>query len=268
MKVIILAGGKTNLPGKLKNTPKSLIKIKARPLLDYQLELLKKHKLDDIRLSLYYKAEEILKYLKETRDSKANISKKQGKIAGMEYIIDSKPLGTGGAIKLSAKDLKKDFIVMNGDVLANINLSDYLKFYKKNISEPALFSFLPFKKRVSFEKTIGVMAVSYAQDVSELGLVKVKNERVIEFIEKPDYQYSGYINSGFYVFSPEIFKTQCFKNKKAKQQFSIESCIFPVLAKNSQLLAYVHRGLWTDIGTEEGLEKAEIIVEQLNEENK
>ena len=65
MKVIILAGGKTNLPDKLENVPKSLIEINKRPLLEYQLDLLKKYKLNDIRLALCYKADEILKYLKK-----------------------------------------------------------------------------------------------------------------------------------------------------------------------------------------------------------
>ena len=281
MKVIILAGGKTNLPGKLKNIPKSLIKVKDRSLLEYQLDLLKKYKLDsDVRLSLYYKAEEILDYLKK-KDPKGKITGKKGKIAGIEYVIGSKPLGTGGAIRNAAKDLKKDFMVMNGDVLTNINLADYLKFYKNNISEPRFFpsspfvraytpkilplGISPFRKRVPYENILGTMAVYYTQDVLELGLVKVKNNRMVEFTEKPDYQYSGYINAGFYILSPQVFQIKEFKSKKSGQAFPIEKEIFPKLAKNSQLLVYVHRGLWTDIGIEEGLEKANFIADKLNE---
>jgi NDP-sugar pyrophosphorylase family protein len=278
MKVIILAGGKTNLPGKLKNIPKSLIEVKTRPLLEYQLDLLKKYKLDgDIRLSLQYKSEEILKYLKK-KDPKADISKKQGKIAGMEYIVGAKPLGTGGAIRSTAKGIKKDFLVMNGDVLSNLNISDFIDFYKKNISEPR-FNILaplvkisprifplersPIRKRVSYETNLGAMATFYTQDTSELGLVKTKNDKVIEFIEKPDYQYSGYINAGFYILSPEIFKMKIYKSQKINQAFPIERIVFSEIAKNSQFLAYVHRGLWTDIGSEEGLAKAEEIADKL-----
>jgi mannose-1-phosphate guanylyltransferase len=271
MKVIILAGGKTNLPGKLKNIPKSLIEIKGRPLLEYQLDLLKKYKLDgDICLSLFFGAKNILKYLKK-KDPKAKISGKKGKVAGIEYVIGPKALGTGGAIRNAAQDLKKDFLVMNGDVLSNVNLSDYLKFYKKNSSEPRFFSLPPFtnipplRKRLSYEEVLGAMAVFYTQDTSELGLVKVKNNRVVEFIEKPDYQYSGYINAGFYILSPELFKLKCMKAKKKNEAFNIEKCFFPGLAKNSQLIGYVHRGLWIDIGKEEGLEKAEVIAEKLNQ---
>jgi len=276
MKVIILAGGKTNLPGKLKNIPKSLIEINGRPLLEYQLELLKKYRLNDIRLCLHYGASEILKYLKK-KDKKPKPTGKKGKVAGIEYIIDPKPLGTGGAIRNAAKDLKKDFIVINGDVLTNVNLSAYIKFYKKNISESRHFSLPPIskipsvkipmllKKRVPFEDVLGAMAVFYTQDTADLGLVKVKNDRVVEFTEKPDYQYSGYINAGFYILSPQIFQNKYFKSQKLAKLFNIEDIIFPELAEKSQLLAYVHRGLWTDIGSEKGLEKTGTIIEKLEE---
>jgi len=276
MKVIILAGGKTNLPGKLKNIPKSLIEINGRPLLEYQLDLLKKYKLNDIRLSLHYKADEILKHLKK-KDKKAKITGKKGKVAGIEYIVESRPLGTGGAIKNAAKDLKKDFMVINGDVLTNINLSEYIKFYKKNTSEPKFFSLPPFikisplkipsfRKRVSYEEILGAMAVFYTQDVSDLGLVKVKNDRVVEFTEKPDYQYSGYINAGFYILSPQIFQTKYFKSQKSTKSFAVEEIVFPKLAEKSQLLGYTHRGLWCDIGKEKGLKLAEEkIAERLEE---
>ncbi|MBU4284826.1 nucleotidyltransferase family protein [Patescibacteria group bacterium] len=275
MKVIILAGGKTDLPGKLKNIPKSLIKIKGKPLLEYQLDLLKKYKFDDICLSLHYKAEEILKYLK-IKDPKANISKKIGKVAGIEYVVETKPLGTGGAIMSASKDLKKDFLIMNGDTLSNFDLNNFIKFYKTNVSEPKFFSsssfvrsitsgISPLRKRVSYEEILGAMAVYYDQNVKGMGLVKTKNNRVVEFQEDPEYQYSGYVNAGFYVLSPQLLQTKCIRAKKEGEAFAIEECIFPLLAEKKQLLAFVHRGLWTDIGSEEGLAKAENIVEKLNE---
>ena len=280
MKVIILAGGKTNLPGKLKNIPKSLIRIKGKPLLEYQLDLLKKYKFNEICLSLQYKAEEILKYLK-TKDPKANISKKRGKVAGIEYIIGVKPLGTGGAIRLAAQNLKKDFLIMNGDTLSNINLNQFADFYKKNISLPRFFAgskffrtytprilplgISPLRKRVAYEDILGAMAVCYDQNVNGMGLVKTKNDRVVEFQQDPDYQYSGYVNAGFYILSPQIFNLKCMRAKKKNEAFSIEKCFFTDFAKDNQLLAFVHRGLWTDIGSEEGLEKAENIVEKIKE---
>jgi len=281
MKIIILAGGKTNLPGKLKNIPKSLIQINGKPLIEYQLDLLKKYKFNDICLSLSFGADKILEYLK-TKDPQADISKEQGRVAGVEYIIESKSLGTGGAIKLTAQKIKKDFMVMNGDVLTNINLDDYVNFYKKRISQPRFFGSSPFvqsitprilplevsplRKRISYKENLGAMALHYNQNINGMGLVKIKNEKVIDFLQDPDYQYSGYVNAGFYILSPEVFKIKTLKSKKKTEAFNIEDDVFPELAKNNQLLAYIHRGLWADIGTEEGLEKAESIIERLNEE--
>jgi len=280
MKAIILAGGKTNLSGKLGNIPKSLIEIKGKPVLEYQLDLLHKYKINDICLSLYYKADEVLNYLKK-KDPNGEITGKKGKIAGIEYVVGLTPLGTGGAIRAAAKGIKKDFLVMNGDILSNINLNDFINFYKKNISEPRLFSssqlirsltpkilpleISPLRKRVSYEDILGAMAIFYTQESSGLGLVKVKNDRVVEFEENPEFQYSGYINAGFYIFSPQVFEAKSYKSQKSDSTFSIERNIFPDLAKNSQLLGYVHRGLWADIGSKEGLVTAEEIAEKLNE---
>ena len=245
--------------------------------MEHQIDLLKKYGFDDICLTLFYKADEILKYLKK-KDPKGSILGKKGKIAGIEYIIGSKALGTGGAIRNAAQGIKKDFLVINGDTLSNFNISEFVKFYKKNISEPRFFSSIvsrvpkilpleisPLRKRVSHEDIIGAMAVFYTQEQSEYGLVKIKNDRVVEFTEKPDYQYSRYLNAGFYIFSPQVFETKAFKSQKKGTAFSIEKIVFPELAKNSQLLGYVHRGLWTDIGSEEGLKIAESIVDNLNE---
>jgi NDP-sugar pyrophosphorylase family protein len=111
------------------------------------------------------------------------------------------------------------------------------------------------------------MAVFYTQevDVSDFGIVKVKNNRTIDFAEKPDYQYSGYVNAGIYILSPQIFQTKIFKSKTAKNPLSLEKTVFPKLAKEHQLLAYVHRGLWCDIDSAEGMERAENIVERLKE---
>ena len=59
----------------------------------------------------------------------------------------SKAMGTGGAIRLASRDIKKDFMVMNGDVLTNINLNQFVDFYKKNISQrPALLP--PIRRKI------------------------------------------------------------------------------------------------------------------------
>ena len=85
---------------------KLLVKVAGKPILQHQIDLLAKHDLNDIRFSLGYKAEQIIDYL-------------NGKY---EYIKETRPLGTGGAIKFASKDLDEDFMVLNGDILSNVSL--------------------------------------------------------------------------------------------------------------------------------------------------
>ncbi len=216
MKIIILAGGKaTRLPESARNIPKLLVKIAGKTILQHQVDLLKKHGLNNIRFSLGYEADKIIKYL-------------NGKY---EYIIEPKPLGTGGAIKFASKDLKEDFMVLNGDVLSNIDFSKFVESHKNSPQQNNLVVWL-------------------CKDARPYGLVELKNSNVSKFLEKPKEKCSGYINAGFYILSPNIFK-----NIK-KTSFSIENDVFPNLAKNNELAAYIHKGYWTDIGTEERLEEA------------
>ncbi len=216
MKVIILAGGKgTRLPQSAKNTPKPLVKIAGKPILQHQIDLLEKHGLTDIRFSLGYMANQIIDYLGDRH----------------EYIIEPEPLGTGGAIKFASKDLKEDCMVLNGDILSDLNLSKFIKFHK------------------NVPQTNSLM-VWYCQDARPYGLIDLKGKKAVKFKEKPQNPTSGYINAGFYILSPNIFK-----NIK-KTSFSIENDVFSKLAKNGQLAAFIYEGYWTDLGTEERLKQA------------
>jgi NDP-sugar pyrophosphorylase family protein len=228
MKIIILAGGKgTRLSESAKNIPKPLVEIARKPILQHQIDLLKKHGLSDIRLSLGYRAEQIIEYLKD-KPRTDSFGIMRGKY---EYIVEPEPLGTGGAIKFASRDLKEDFIVLNGDILSDINLSEFIAKYQYNVSQNKL----------------GAISLFFQEDASDYGVVQMENEQVIDFLEKPQEIQSGYINAGIYILSPAIF--QNIKNIS----FSIEKDIFPKLAQNKALMAFIHRGWWTDAGTEERL---------------
>lgn len=211
MKIIILAGGKaTRLPESAKNMPKTLVKIAGKAILQHQIDLLKKHGLTDIRLSLGYKANEIIDYL-------------NGKY---EYTIELKPLGTGGAIKFASKDLKEEFMVLNGDNLMDVNLTEYIQFHKSHSLPNSMIGW-------------------FCKDARGWGLIKNKGIKISEFKEKPKRKCQGLINAGVYILSPEIFKSVKTKN------FSVEYDIFPNLVEQEQLAVFVHRGKWMGVNTEE-----------------
>ncbi|MFN3301916.1 MAG: NDP-sugar synthase [Patescibacteria group bacterium] len=219
MKVIILAGGKaTRLPKSAKKIPKALVKIKGKPLLEWQLDLLKKYGFDDLRFSLGEKADQILEFLKKKKIK-------------FEAIIEKEPLLTGGAIKFASRDLKEPFMVIFGDILADINLKKFLDFFHK-------------KKK-------NIITLYKVKDATSYGLAKIRKDgRVKEFLEKPQKKMAGYINANFSIFYPEVFK------KIKKKKFLVETEVYPQLAKKGELYAYIHRGKWIDIGTEERLKFA------------
>lgn len=217
MKVIILAGGRaTRLPTSTKNIPKALVKIADQPILEHQLNWLKKHGLKDIRFSLGYLSEKIIEHLKGRH----------------EYVIEPEPLGTGGAIKFASADLKEDFLALNGDNLTtDIDLTRFLQFHKKHPLANSLVGW-------------------HCPDARDWGLIKNRGIKILEFKEKPKRKCSGLINAGVYLLSPKIFKPV-----KAKS-FSIEYELFPNLVKQRQLAVFTHRGKWMGINTEKDVKKA------------
>lgn len=223
MKTIILAGGKaTRLPISAKDIPKILVLARGKPILEHQLDLLKFHGLFDVRLSLYHFADKVIDYLEKRPKDKMII----------DYVVEEKPLGTGGGIKFASKGLNEEFAVFNGDNVSNFNLTEFIKNYERN------------KPR----GIMGSIGLFHWPDISDMGYVNTENELIISFKEKTGEKISGHINAGFYILHPEIFKDI------EQENFSIEHDVFVKLPPNS-LSAYIHSGFWHELGTEERLKE-------------
>lgn len=219
MKAIILAGGRaTRLPESAKDKPKALVEVAGKPILQHQIEQLGTHGFYDVRLALGFRAEQIIEWL----NSRFRILNSRFQI---DHVIEPEKLDTGGAIKFASKDLKEPFMVLNGDVLSDINFSGFYRKFKK----------VPHDN---------IIAVFHTKDASSYGIIKKDNEKILEFLEKPSHPVSGHINAGFYILSPSIFQGV------RKKVFSIERDIFPKAAEEGRVGFYLHRGFWTDAGTE------------------
>ncbi len=216
MKVVILAGGRaTRLPISAKDIPKPLVKIANQTILEHQLAWLSQHGLKDVRFSLGHLSEKIVAHLKKR----------------CEYVIEPKPLGTGGAIRFASRDLKEDFMVLNGDNLTNVDLTGFIKFHQRHDLENSLVGW-------------------HCSDARGWGLIKNRGFKILEFREKPKRKCAGLINAGIYILSPKIFKPV-----KAKS-FSIEYELFPDLVKQRRIAVFTHQGKWLGINTEEDVKKA------------
>ena len=192
-----------------------MVKIGSKPILEHQLDWLKKHNLKDIRFSLGHLSEKIVRHLK----------------GQYEHTIEQEPLGTGGAIKLASRDLKEDFMVLNGDNLTDIDLTGFMRFHKKHSLANSIVGW-------------------HCQDARGWGLIKNKGITILEFKEKPKRKCQGLINAGVYILSPKIFEPIKVKS------FSIEYALFPGLARQKQLAVFAHQGKWLGINTEEDVKKA------------
>lgn len=217
MKAIILAGGFGTRLSKISGEkPKPLVEVAGVPVLERMISSLYAHGIQDIRLSLHHKADQIIDFCKRKWPGK------------MEFVVEPEPLGTGGAIKYAARDINSPFLTLNGDVISDINFS-CLCAQKPN-----------------------TVACVYIDDARDFGLVKIKERKIIDFLEKPKEKKMGFVNCGAYVLHPSIF------DEIREEKFMMEQAVFPSLAKRGDLRAYVHNGYWIDVGTEERFKKAHV----------
>jgi mannose-1-phosphate guanylyltransferase len=224
LKAVILAGGfGTRLRPLSCTRPKILFPIVNKPLLEWTFERLAKNGVAEVILAVSHQTET---FIKQSKTPKHGM-----KIA---YSRDPlrKPLGTGGPIKRAKKLIGHDapFLVVNGDVFADVN---YTGLLKKHVEENAL----------------ATIALHRVADPSRFGVAELaESNRIKRFVEKPKREKapSDLINAGVYVFSPKIFEYI-----PEGIMVSLEREVFPKLAEEDRLYGYVFDGLWTDIGKPE-----------------
>lgn len=217
MKAIILAGGFGTRISKISNSrPKPLMEVSGKSVLEHQIEFLLKHGIANIRLSLYHKPNQIINFCLKRWPGKVN------------FVIEPRPLGTGGALKFASAGFKDDFIVLNGDILSDVNLGNFIS------------------------KGANTLVCTYQKDVSQFGMLKIYEDKIIDFLEKTGEKIAGFINAGIYLLHPDVF------DGINKDEFMIEIDVFPELAKKGELNAYLHEGYWIDMGTEERYRQANL----------
>ncbi len=209
---IILAGGLgTRLKPLTDTTPKPLLPMKGKPILQHIIENLKKHNVKNIIISLGYKAEKVQIFFGDGSHLGVNIS----------YSIESEPLGTGGAIKEASKNLNKPFIALNGDNLADFNYTELIQQHQEN-QTPITLTLYP------------------VEDVTQYGIAELNNNIIQKFIEKPSKEEapSNLNNAGAYLINPEALNILPYGKS------SIEKDCFEKLAPLGRLGSYKHQGQW------------------------
>lgn len=219
MNAIILCGGlSTRLGDITKTIPKILLEIKGRTVLEWQTDKLKKIGITDVVLAAGHLNEELFKTVGLHYNG-----------VDFTYAIEQTRLGTGGAIKHAwdyVVGQTKPVIVMNGDILTTIDLADMVSFVKPDSD--------------------GLILGAKVSDAASYGtLIYDKDKHLRRFKEKEGLHQPGYINGGFYIFTPQVKKY--FPSEAA---FSIEYDVFP---KMRQLYVYESDRPWIDIGVPDRL---------------
>ncbi len=226
MKAIILAGGLgKRLRPLTNNTPKPLLPINQKPIIQYAIENFKKHGIKEIILSIGYKADKIKEYFKDGSNLGVNIS----------YCIEDEPLGTGGAIKEAAKNINETFIAINGDNLADFDWTSMIKLHKEREADITL-------------------ALFPVEDVTQYGIAKLDGDKIVKFIEKPTVEEapSNLNNAGAYIMEPKVLEILPL------DKCSIErDCFEKFCGKKGSVYAHRHKGYWYPTDTLEKYKEAE-----------
>lgn len=222
---VILAGGRgLHMRPYTFEMPKGLLPVGGKPILEHIVELLHRSGVRDIIFSIGHLGEKIKEHFSDGKKFGVHIT----------YVQESKEAGTGGALYLAKKQIKSDtFLVVNGDILIDINLSDMIAFHKE-------------------QETVGTIALTSVVDPSQFGEVVMRGSKITHFVEKPKKgeQTSQLINCGVYVFERDIFATL-----PKTEKFQLEDVLVK-LAGEKRLSGYLFGGKWVDVGTPASYEKA------------
>jgi NDP-sugar pyrophosphorylase family protein len=220
MQALILAGGKgTRLRPLTMHTPKPIVPIANRPLLVYQLELLKRAEVRDVILSLSYQPQKIEDKLLDGTDHSVRIS----------YTVETMPLGTAGAFRNAAGLIRETIVVLNGDVLTDIDLSEVIEFHRERAAAATI-------------------VLTPVPNPTEYGFVETDEAgRVRRFVEKPEPEAvtADTINAGIYVLEPRVLDYI-----PEGEPFMFEYGVFPKLLEAGEAFyGYTWRGYWRDVGS-------------------
>jgi mannose-1-phosphate guanylyltransferase len=220
MQALILAGGEgTRLRPLTSTVPKPVVPLVDRPFIAFMLDWLRGHGVDDVIMSCGFLASGVRNVLGD------------GSAYGMRlrYVEEPRPLGTGGAVKYAESLLDERFLMLNGDVLTDLDVSAQLALHEQRGARATL-------------------ALTPVEDPSAYGLVRTRADgEVTGFVEKPSPNQidTRNISAGIYVLDRSVLELLT-----AEEPASIERDVFPRLVGEG-LYAYVGDGYWLDIGTPE-----------------
>lgn len=218
---VIMAGGRgERLRPLTDSTPKPLLKVGNKPILEHNLDRLRLFGIDDFWITVKYLGEQIEDFFGDGHEKSIKI----------EYVYENEPLGTIGAVS-KIKNFSHEFVlVTNSDLLTNI---DYEHFFLDFLKKDADFS---------------VVTIPYSVDIP-YAVLETNNGHVLNFREKPTYTY--YSNGGIYLMRRDVLK-----HLPIEKHFNATDLMETLIKNGNKVVSYPLAGYWLDIGRHEEYEKA------------
>ena len=222
-----MAGGEgTRLRPLTSNQPKPMVPIVGKPCMEHIIDLLRRHGIDEIVVTVAYLPQVIRGYFGDGESMGVTL----------HYSVEETPLGTAGSVKHAEALLDETFLVISGDALCDFDLTAIVAAHKAG----------------GAVATLGLKSV---ENPLEFGVVIIDEDgRIERFLEKPSWGqvFSDTINTGVYVLEPEVLK-----NVPADEPYDFSKQLFPaLLSRGKHLYGHVLEGYWQDVGNLEQYRQA------------
>lgn len=218
---VIMAGGLGSRLGEItREIPKPLLPVGGRPIIALIVEQLKRHGIENVYISVNYKAEKIKEYFALAPVSGVNIS----------YLEEKEFLGTAGSLSLLPNRPSAPLIVMNSDIISPINFGNLLDFHH-TAGKPLTVCTREFNFQIPY------------------GVVQMRGDELIDIEEKP--AHSIFINAGIYVLDPVLLDRVL-----AGRRLEMPELITSVIHDFSGASCYPVSEFWLDIGNPHDYSKA------------
>lgn len=232
-KAFILAGGKgERLKPLTDKTPKVLIEVYGKSIIEHNLLMLKSYGIEEVVLGTGIMHEKI----------EAALGKEKFGIK-IHYSREHSAQGTGGALRLAKRFFKDTFVMINGDEMKEVRFNNMESVHFENAA-------------------ICTVALTEVDDPSDFGVVVMDGDRIVQFVQKPSLEDapSNLINAGAYILEPEIFRMM------PRGNFSLETEVFPKVAEIGKLYGCACLRQWFPTDTYKRLARARAEWQELNPE--
>ncbi len=222
-KVVLMVGGiGTRLRPLTDNTPKPMLPVGGKPILQTIVEKFVSYGFINIVMCVGYKSNIIQEFFEDGSKFGANI----------EYILEAKRMGTTGALTLLNTKPDEAFFVMNGDLLTNVNFNHLLEFHLAN-------------------KAMATMCVRAYDFQVPYGVVNVEDNNILSIEEKPIQKF--FVSAGIYILDPS-----CIELIPDNKFYDMPTLFEKLIHMNERTVSFPLREYWLDIGRIEEYEKANL----------